>query len=343
MEKIGNFILKLFELLKSDPQTAIAKYLIGASLVLLVGIGSLTYTYKEHSLQYADEANIMGYFLLAIGIIMLIHRYITIKNNAVSLAYGIGIKGMNIHTPLEAIPKYERFDCIEIDLETIDSYDRNTVIENYKFNKKLLENRIQNKSSKKIYVGALGSFPYLFLLGSLFRNAYSNVSILDYSRHANGGGKWYKLPFISNKNEDIHHVLVSGDMTIDKKIQELNDKDNVEVGIALGYTFSSNINAIPSELQDNILYLNHSYGIGHDMLSNEESQRRLLYELSTYMASLWSHHQKIHLFVSAQASVCINIGKSYMNNAHGVLVLHNYDNSSKTYNWSIEFDRGEII
>jgi hypothetical protein len=340
MKIVMNFILKIFELLKSDPKTAIAKYLIGIGVILLGGIGSFTYIYEKHSFQYADEGNAIGYLFLIFGFVLLIHRYITIKNNAVTLAYGMGIENMDINAPIEAIPKYERFDCIEINLKKIDSYDKNSVLKDYDFNKTLISERMQNKNSKKVYVSALGSFPYLFLLGSLFRNAYSEVITLDFDRHKS---KWYKLPAFSEKKENITHILMYEDIAIDEKINELNNLDIAEVGIALSYTFEVNKNAIPSNLQNHTLYLTHSYGVGHDKLSNEEAQESLLKELSLYMAILWNSHEKIHLFVSSQASMCINIGKIYMNNAHGILVLHNYDNASKSYNWSIEFNQGKVI
>lgn len=340
MKTIMNFILKIFELLKGDPQTKIAKYLISSALILLVGIGTLKFTYNEYSVEYSDDINIMGYLLLIIGLIMLIHRYLTMKNNPITLVYGQGIINMNIYNPIEAVPKYERFDCISLDIKEIDSYDKKEVIEDYKFNKRLLENRIQNKNSKKVYVGALGSFPYLFLLGALFRNAYSEVITLDFDRHKS---KWYKLPLFNEKEKSITHILLHKEKSIYEKILELNNSNKNEVGIALSYTFEINKNAIPISIKNHTLFLKHSNGIGHDKLSNEESQKELLKELSFYIATLWNTHNKIHLFVSAQASMCINIGKIYMNNAHGTLILHNYDNNSKSYNWSIEFNQGDLL
>lgn len=339
MKMMMNFILKIFELLKSDPKLLIAKYLISTGIVLLAGIGVFTYTYKEHSIEYANNGSVIGYLFLIAGFVLLLYRYFFIKNNPATLAYGMGMENMNIHIPIEAVPKYERFDCIEINLKKIDSYNKNCVIENYNFNKILISERIKNQKSKKIYVGALGSFPYLFLLGSLFRNAYSEVITLDFNKHKS---KWYKLPSFIEGQENITHKLMYEDMTIDEKINRLNSLEANEVGIVLNYTFKINKNAIPSRFQSHALFLEHSYGIGHDKLSNEEAQQELLNELSVYMAALWNGHNKIHLFVSAQASMCINTGKVYMNNAHGKLVLYNYDNDSKSYNWSIEFDRGNI-
>jgi len=272
-------------------------------------------------------------------LIIAIYRTFT-KKNTITLVYGKGFENMNNHTPIEAIPKYLHFDCIEIYFKEINSYKRDELIENYSFYKQLIRDRTLNKSSKKVYIGSLGSFPYLFLLGSLFRNAYSEVITLDFNRH---NSKWYKLPNNSEVKENINHKLMYEDISINEKINDLNNLDYNEVGIALSYTFEVNKDAIPNQLKNHTLYLKNSYGIGHDKLSNEESQKELLKELSVYMATLWNSHKRIHLFVSAQSSICINIGKNYMNNAHGTLILHNYDNNSKSYNWSIEFNQGDLL
>ena len=345
MQSTMNFILKLFELLKSDPKTVIAKYIFFGGIGLR-GIGQIVYEYSDknisHVFTFSDGIDYTGYLLILIGVLLLIIRFFTIKNNPPSLVYGIGIENMDIHSPLNAIPSYERYDCLELNIPKIDSYDKNKLIETYKFTDILIKERVQNKKSQKVYIGALGSFPYLFLLGGLFRNAYSHIILLDYNRHADGGGKWYKLPSINESKEKLTHQLMYEVKTIEEKIDELNKSNSNEVGIALSYTFPINKDAIPMHLKNNILYLQNSYGIGHDKLSNEESQRELLNELSVYLASLWYKHEKIHLFVSAQSSICINIGKSYMNNAHGVLVLHNYDNDTSKYNWSVEFHKGTI-
>ena len=189
-----------------------------------------------------------------------------------------------------------------MNLPKINSYDKNAVIENYNFNKTLIQERVKNKNSKKVYVAALGSFPYLFLLGSLFKNAYSHINILDYDRHASGGGRWYKLPFSNEESRTVHHELVvNSTMSIDERINELNDSSIQEVAIALSYTFGINKDAIPEDLKNNTLYLKHSLGIGHDKLSDEESQRELLKELSSYMATLWNNHEKRNSCLSSIA------------------------------------------
>jgi hypothetical protein len=126
----------------------------------------------------------------------------------------------------------------------------------------------------------LGSFPYLFLLGALTRNAYSNVKVLDFDRYQDGG-KWYVLPLFNTTKEILTHKLHYNfkDITIDDEINRLNVNNN-DVGIVLGYTFPIDKSVIPEKIRDNTLYLTTSHPTRHDILSNEESQKTLLKDIS---------------------------------------------------------------
>ena len=60
------------------------------------------------------------------------------------------------------------------------------------------------------------------------------------------------------------------------------------------------------------------------------------------MAELSNKKKKIHLFVCARISFCINLGIYYMPRTHGIVVLHNYDNKTKERNWNIILNDGEL-
>ncbi|HIP43725.1 MAG TPA: SAVED domain-containing protein [Sulfurospirillum arcachonense] len=221
-------------------------------------------------------------------------------------------------------PRREKYKTTVNDLNRINSYNKGEVIEDYKFNKTLLEKRIKNKESVKVYIAALGSFPYLFLLGALAKNAYSNVKFIDFNRYKDGG-KWYTLPLFKTTNDKITHKLLynQDNTTINDEINRLN-KNDADIGIALGYTFPIKKEVVPSTLKNSTLYLTASEEPRHDILSSEESQESLLKDISYYLNSLSKPNRNIHLFVSAQASMCMNIGKHYMDNAHGAILLYNY-------------------
>jgi len=339
MNNLYNFVLKLFDIMIGDTKAKIgsALLLVGSALQISFVMESDKYT-----LIIGDGTDIFSKLFMLIGASLLIHRYFTIKDDSITLFYGATLKNMDNKSPKNALPRREKYKTIVKNLHRINSYNKDAVIEDYKFNKTLLGERVENKESVKVYIAALGSFPYLFLLGALARNAYSNVKFLDFNRYKDGG-KWYILPlFKTTDNQLTHKLLYSQDnTTIDDEINRLNNNDT-DVGIALGYTFPIKKEVIPIPLQNNTLYLTSSEETRHDILSNEEAQEVLLKDISYYLNSLSKSNRDIHLFVSAQSSICMNMGKHYMDNAHGSIILYNYNNETKTHDWSIKFNKGIV-
>lgn len=339
MNNTYNFILKLLDIMIGDTKAKIGSALLVAGSALQI---NFILAYNKYSFSITSGTDILSIVLTIIGASLLLHRYITIKDDTVVLFYGATLKNMDNKSPQKALPRREKYKTIVKDLKRINSYNKEEVIKDYEFNKILMGERVENKESIKAYLAALGSFPYLFLLGALTRNAYSNVKILDFNRYLDGG-EWYVLPpFKTTKDEFGHKLLYSNnETTIDNEIDKLN-KNNDDVGIALGYTFPIKKDVIPVELRDNTLYLTSSLDTRHDILSNEESQEILLKDISYYLRALSKTDRNIHLFVSAQSSMCMNMGKHYMDNAHGTIVLHNYNNGTKTHDWTIEFNKGRV-
>jgi hypothetical protein len=340
MDNFYNFVIKLFDLIKGDTKVKIGTALLFAGSALQI---NFVIEPDKYSFNIGDGTDIISILLMIIGGLLLIHRYFTIKNNSITLFYGATLNNMNNKSPESALPRREKYKTIVKNLNRINSYNKNEVIEDYKFNKTLLGERIENKDSTKVYIAALGSFPYLFLLGALARNAYSNVKFLDYNRYKNGG-EWYILPpFKTTNNQLTHKLLYNQDnTTIEDEINRLN-KSDADVGIALGYTFPVKKEVISSFLRDNTLYLTSSEDTRHDILSSEEFQEVLLKDISYFLNSLSKSKRNIHLFVSAQSSMCMNMGKHYMDNAHGSIILYNYNNETKTHDWSIKFHKGVVV
>jgi hypothetical protein len=334
-----NFVFKVFDLIKGDTKAKIGSLLLlaGATLQINFVIEPDKYTFS-----ISDGTDIISMLLTIIGASLLIHRYFTIKDDSITLFYGATLSNMNNKSPESALPRREKYKTIVKNLKRINSYDKNEVLNDYQFNKTLLGERVENKESVKVYIAALGSFPYLFLLGALARNAYSNVKFLDFNRYKDGG-EWYILPPFKTTDKQLAHKLQynQNNTTIEDEINRLNKNDS-DVGIALGYTFPVKKEAIPSSLQNSTLYLTSSEDTRHDILSSEEAQELLLKDISYYLNILSKPKRSIHLFVSAQASMCMNMGKHYMDNAHGNIILYNYNNETATHDWAIKFNKGVV-
>ena len=112
----------------------------------------------------------------------------------------------------------------------------------------------------------------------MFRNAHIETILLDYDRYKT---KWFPLEPLS-KIEDVAHNVLAGSSGIgyEEKLNDILRKKPLEVGIALGYTFDIPEEQIPRKLRDHTLFLQNSLGYGHDKLSNVETQKQLINELS---------------------------------------------------------------
>ncbi len=345
MANMLNFFTYIIEGFKASIRYKIATFLIIAGLGIILGYTfdiTLATKDKFFSIMYNNtfgivETVIMFIFLL-IGLLMMIDLYLKDTKKSTVLFYSLGIPNMNIHSPENAVPARYRLN-FDNRKESINSYDKNTVKTKIAKYKEYFESRFEDSDTQKIYVAALGGFPYLFLLGMLFRNGYSKVEVLDFKRFDHEG-KWYALDRYSDSSA-THKLLYEQGLTIENEIERIKTSSNSEAAIALAYTFPIEKDRIPAQLKNDTLFLKNSLGIGHDKLSNHSLQNDLLQELSYYLGSIGNRKEKIHLFVSAQASMCINIGKILMDNGHPNIIVHNYNVNSRSYDWSLSVNEIE--
>lgn len=337
-----NFIIDVLKLFfKKDPVTYIGMFIVISSGVIGYSF-SITYDANDNLTMIADPGfSLFGSIIMTVGIIILVIRAFTLMKKHSIMIYGQGLKNMNPKSPIESLSLYQRPTTEPILLKVHDSYNRQEVINFYNRYETIVHQRALNSHVTKNYVAGLGGFPYLFLIGSMFRDAYdTEISVMDFDR-TKKGGIWYELPAYRDSNELLtHELMYQENVSIDDEIERLKEFD--EVAIALSYTFEIDKKTIDEELRDKTLYLKLSSGNGHDKLCDVESQGIILKELSSYIATLSGGNKKVHLFVSAQSSVCINIGRMYMNNAHGNLILHNYDHNEEKKNWSISYKQGKV-
>jgi len=344
MTQMMNWIERIITLLKGDPWLRTGKYLFVASLASISGVFPEV-TVEIFGLPVSIANSIAGVcYVIALigcmaGLLLIGVRYFQLNATPSVLYYGQGMSNMDDSPPIYALPLAERGFARTEMLGLIDSYDRSVLIDKLNFYRNLFENRTKHKAAQKLYLAALGSFPYLYALGTLLRNAHGTVRILEHARNASGGNKWHVLDTISDE-ENITH-LVQGDEARPymNAVKELSCNANQDIGLALSYSFEISQSDLPESLRDSTVILKHSLGNGLDKLSNDSYQEKLLSELTVILNTLSKRSQRVHLFVSAQASMCINLGKCYQDNVHAPLQLYSYTRD-QGYNWSISFDQG---
>lgn len=344
VNKTDNLLIRLWEIWTSSKVSKIGKFFmtIGFGLAAVGGVVDFSYSDANRTVDGSyDMGDIdpilyfIGIIFMLIGAYMLIQDYRKLRANKVLFYFANMMPFGDSKAPLYAMTKDDRISSVEDYLKKIDSYNKDEVIKNFRFNQELFRERIKHKDIEKIYLAGLGSAPYLYLLGTLVRNGHILCEVLDYERNEK---KWYRLPDIG---DNLTHSLMYEDKSIDEKIDELVACESESVGIALSYTFQIYKDSIPEGFEDNTLYLQHSGGFGNDKLSNKMSQKALIDELVVYMDRLKAANKKIHFFISAQASMCINLGARYQDMTMGEISVYNF-NSDRERDWYITFNRGDV-
>lgn len=240
--------------------------------------------------------------------------------------------------PKEYIPRQSKVNLNDLQRTIIDSYSKKEVIESFSFNKKNLEEQVVNENSTITYLAGLGSFPHLFLSGYLFNSGNtSNFEVFDFNRNQK---KWYLL---EEFGKNAKYILSDKRDSLESKMKTiLNDEFN-EVGIAIANSFAIENSSIPEHLREHTLFLEPNIGKGLDCCDNKATQALLLTQINEIIGNLSNKKKKIHLFVAARASFCINLGTYYMPRTYSTLVLHSYDNKTQTRNWAIQLENnGEL-
>lgn len=344
LDKFLNFARFILTLFKANIKVTIAKSFLGSGIVLSLGgtAYDLTINTKDESIAIRAIDNTseillyIGIFLIIIGIILLINIYRSVKIHPI-LYFSPSLSNMSEEMPMYAVENQDKYSTIPQKIGPIDSYNKEIVIEEYKYIKKSFDKRIDHSESNKIYIAAIGSFPYMYLMGSLLRNGHINSLPMEYD---NNSSKWKRLEEYGPKATNI---TLKENSSIDQEIDILANNTSNDVGIALCYTYKIFENTLPDNLINNTIYLKNSLGIGHYYLSFNDTQEDLISEILQYIHKLGKNGKRVHLFVSAQASFCVNLGKKYQDNVSGTVLLHNYDAEAKEYSWNIEFNQGEVF
>lgn len=343
LKSIGNFLLFIVKLFRTDIKVSIARTLLSSGIILAAGGPTYNLLFIKDDIEVKLQVDNTGYILLGLGItliiisvLMLMKFYNSVSKNSY-LYFSPLLEGMDKEMPRYAVDKEDKYSVTTQNIGVnVDSYNKEEVIEEYNYLKKSFEKRLDHSESNKVYMAVIGSFPYMYLLGTLLRNGHIQSFIMDYS---NEKQEWYVLQPLGPKS---HHVVTNTSNSLDDEINILSQNSSSDIGIALSYTYDIYQNTIPDNLKNNTLYLQNSFGQGHYLLSSEETQQSLIDELLQFIQRLSQNGKTIHLFVSAQASFCVNLGKRYQNNVTGEIVLHNYNSESKLYDWSIKFNRGNV-
>lgn len=303
-----NIVLRLFL-----PET----YLVDKLELDYAGIGSA-------SLWFAGILMIVGITLIYIGI-----KTSLKKARKTARVLIVSMLGESACFPDNILFESEKLDAREpVKLGLIESEDyQSHSIQMFNSEKMvdIYHRFILHQDCQKVFLGGRARIPFLVAYGSCFRNISAKVVYYD-QLHLNG--KWGLLD-----DEDQQISLIYND------IGSIQPNSDGEVGLALGFTTPIEAHQLPDKMQNNTLFISSDTTPTRNLIKNQDNLERISAEIKTIVDRLSSKKncKNIHLFLSVQVSLALEIGRNYQEGTHKSWVIHNFDADKGQYTWAIKF------
>lgn len=337
---LTKFLSIVIGFLKKDLGLKIGRAFLASGVMLLGGfqvVINIAPSTATATLQSSQSiVCFIGVFLIVIGAGILLHRYYlwNIENSTqdIALFYFPGFTNINPHPPLNALPNNKRKKATLFTNGKFDSYNTQLIVKEYSHLCEIVERRSGHTEMNEAYIAALGSVPYLYLVGTLFRDGHMPTQILEHNRSTD---KWHQLETFGKPeslNYSYNHIIGK------ESIMAIESNDNDEIGVSISFTHQVKNIELPKSININTVDISLVSGQSFDAIPCEYIQDNIVKEVSHLLTSLAKKSSKLHLLISAQASIILKLGKAYHNNMTGTVVIYNYDPKIKSYNWGIEFN-----
>lgn len=213
-------------------------------------------------------------------------------------------------------------------IEGVDSLDNQ--IQYYNSEKQIdLYNRfIFNDEVKNLYVCGISRVPFLVAYGYCLKG---NVSI-KYIEREHSSNKSFFLDDLNRKIDII------------KTNENVNFSESGNIGIAIGFTSEIKKEQLPEELKEHTLFIKASIGEDRLLIRNQDNLVEIIKKIQRVIDGFSSEKScnKIHLFLSVQASFAIELGRHFQEGMHKNWIIHNYNGESSSYSWAIELSKSGI-
>jgi hypothetical protein len=238
-----------------------------------------------------------------------------------------GLPGMPAHFPVEILSKSEQRlarEPIELSVQ-----DANTEKQVTQYNAEvcvdLFKRFVLHHQCEKLYIGGLARIPFLVAYGVFLRN----VSNIIYFDKIHRGANWRIL------NDEDRDIQLSNCETLPQP------NENGDVGIALGLSTTILIEQLPVRFQNNTILVSSTANAQRNLILNQDNLQKLSGTLLKIIDALSSDPKvkRIHLFLSVQSSLAIEIGRRFQEGIHKAWIIHNYDGKSGQYNWALELTK----
>lgn len=193
----------------------------------------------------------------------------------------------------------------------------------------LFKRFILHDKCKKLYIGGLARIPFLVAYGAFLRNITAQIIYFD---RFHNGNKWKLL------DDEDKNILFADYELIS------TPNDNGDLGIAIGFSTCINIQCLPSELKGHTTMLTPNVKQDRNLIKNQENLERISEKVRVLIEKL-SHStscKRIHLFLSVQPTLAIEIGRRFQDGTQRNWIIHNFNASKGEYEWAVELSKDGI-
>lgn len=293
-------------------------------------VDTLNLTGQEPSLY----SMYLSAFLALLGS-MLIYSEWNIKTRHTAKVFISALPDMSDTFPDNILDSTEKAFCREaVTLGKCQDKQENIELQIKRFNAELEVNIfkrfILQDKGQRLYIGGLARIPFLVSYGMLLRNLSSELFYFD-KLHRNG--EWQLL---SDENEQIEALQ-------NNKIDSANE--NGDVGITINFTTMIEKHQLPSDMQDYTIDISPNITHKRNLIKNQDN----LQHISKYIGSAIDKLsalpkcKRVHLFLSVQSALAIEIGRRYQEGTHKNWVIHNYNAQAGEYDWALELSKNGVM
>jgi len=187
---------------------------------------------------------------------------------------------------------------------------------------------VVHRDCEGIYIGGLTRIPLLVAYGTFLKNISAKITYFDKFHRE---GKW--------------KVLNDEDVNISFEIHENPCSPNAQgdIGIALGFSTQILKQQLPAALAENTIFLSPNTEKSRNLIMNQSNLERISESFKSIIDNLNTPDvRRVHLFLSVQSSLAIEIGRQYQEGTHRNWVIHNFDAEQGRYSWAIELSKSGI-
>ncbi|MET5271650.1 SAVED domain-containing protein [Klebsiella michiganensis] len=292
-------------------------------------IDGLTFTYQKCS----DLALFFGVIFLVAGFgLWGICAYFALRDlnkRDIALIRAYGFENTDSQAAEKMLSSREKAKILNVDFKAFDSRDKNNNISNAGFIRQIIQERIYHTDATIAYVAALGSVPYLYMVGSFMTDGHLPLKLFDFDRDK----RTFHLLDAPPTNAKLVKCYSGQNIHDSKCVQSNNGK---VIGLAISFTMKILEKDLPVEFIGHTLHVQLNTGFRFDNLPAEDEQEKIVKELSYIISELKKQADEVHLFVSAQASVVVRLGTLYQEGLHGVINIWHWNAIANHYEWCLK-------